>query len=91
LAVAQADVVLSFQLRELVMTGSVHLIYIGDRDERKRAIEAFLDVPETWTGFPGNVLGVTEKHLDALPRASPPSKFEPAKEAHLFASAPRMA
>jgi hypothetical protein len=62
---------------------SVHLIHIGDREERKRAIEAFLDVPETWTSFPGNVLGVTGKHIAALRKLNPPVKFEPAQKAHL--------
>ena len=65
------------------MTGSVHLIHIGDPEERKRAIELFLDVPETWTRFPGSVLGVTGKHLEALQDASPPVLYEPAKKAHL--------
>ena len=65
------------------MNSSVHLIHIGDGSERKRAIEAFLEVPETWTSFPGNVLGVTGKHLEALQRATPPIRYEPAKKAHL--------
>ncbi|MBI3823469.1 MAG: hypothetical protein HY289_12440 [Planctomycetes bacterium] len=65
------------------MTGSIHLIHIGDRAERQRAIQAFLDVPETWASFPGDVLGVTGKHLDALQRATPPITFEPAKKAHV--------
>ena len=58
------------------MNSSVHLIHIGDREDRKRAIEAFLDVPETWASFPGNVLGVTAKHIEALQRLNPPVKFE---------------
>ncbi len=65
------------------MNGSIHLIHIGDREERKRAIEVFLDVPETWTSFPGNVLGITGKHLDAMRKANPPIQFEIAKKAHL--------
>ena len=65
------------------MSNSVQLIHIGDRDDRKRAIEAFLDVPETWASFPGNVLGVTAKHIEALQRLNPPVKIEPAKKAHL--------
>jgi len=65
------------------MNGSIHLIHIGDREERKRAIQAFLDVPETWTSFPGNILGITGKHLDALQNATPPIIFESAKKAHL--------
>jgi hypothetical protein len=69
--------------KEELMGGTVHLIHIGDREERKRAIEAFLDVPETWASFPGNVLGVTGKHLEVLKNAVPPIKFEPAKKAHL--------
>lgn len=65
------------------MGGSVHLIHIGDRDERLRAIDLFLDVPETWMSFPGNVLGVTGKHIDALQKANPPVKYEAAKKEHL--------
>ena len=70
------------------MPASIQLIHIGDREERKRAIQAFLDVPETWTRFPGNVLGVTGKHLDALQQAAPPIKYEPAKKAHLNGQKP---
>jgi hypothetical protein len=65
------------------MNSSIHLIHIGDREDRKRAIEAFLDVPETWASFPGNVLGVTAKHIDALQRLNPPVKFAGAQKAHL--------
>ena len=65
------------------MGGTVHLIHIGDREDRKRAIELFLEVPETWASFPGNVWGITGKHLNALGQANPPIRFEPAKKAHL--------
>ena len=65
------------------MGGTVHLIHIGDTEERKRAIEVFLDVPETWARFPGNILGVTGKHLEALQKANPPVQYEPAKKEHL--------
>jgi hypothetical protein len=62
---------------------SVHLIHIGDRQDMERAIELFLDVPETWMSFPGDVLGVSGKHIEALRHAEPPVHFEPAKKAHL--------
>jgi hypothetical protein len=65
------------------MGGSVHLIHIGDVEDMKRAIEVFIGVPEAWTSFPGNVLGITGKHLDALRRVTPPIKFETAQKAHL--------
>ena len=65
------------------MNSSVHLIHIGDREDRKRALGAFLDVSETWASFPGNVLGVTAKHIEALQRLDPPVRFEPARKAHL--------
>ena len=65
------------------MGGSVHLIHIGDTQERLRALEVFLDVPETWARFPGNVLGVTGKHIEALRNANPPIQFETAKKEHL--------
>lgn len=63
--------------------GSVHLIHIGDRAERMRAIELFIEVPETWTRFPGNILGVTDKHIEALRHANPPIAYERANKAHL--------
>ena len=65
------------------MGGSVHIIHIGDRKEMERAIEAFLDVRESWLSFPGNVLGITGTHLDALRHANPPVQFETAQRAHL--------
>ncbi len=65
------------------MPASIQLIHIGDAEERKRAIQVFLDVPETWTSFPGNVLGVSGKHLEALQQAKPPIKYEPARKAHV--------
>ena len=70
------------------MNGSVHLIHIGDREDRKRAIAAFLDVPETWASFPGDVLGVTGKHIEAMQRLNPPVQFESAKKAHLNGQKP---
>ena len=66
-----------------MLGGSIHLIHIGDVEERKRAIELFLEVPESWMSFPGHVLGITGKHLDALQKANPPVKFETAKKEHL--------
>jgi hypothetical protein len=65
------------------MGGSVHLIYIGAKKDRLRAIELFVDVPETWVSFPGNILGVTGKHIEALRSAVPPVRYEPAKKAHI--------
>lgn len=70
------------------MSAIIQLIHIGDREERKRAIQVFLDVPKTWSSFPGNVLGVTGKHLEALQHAEPPIKYEPAKKALLNGEKP---
>src|SRR5688500_12633847 len=67
---------------------NVQLIHIDDREDRKRAIRAFLDVPESWASFPGNVLGVTSKHIEAMQRLVPPVKFESAKKAHLNGQKP---
>jgi hypothetical protein len=64
------------------MSVTVHLIHIGDREERKRAMRAFVDVPENWVSLPGNILGVTSKHLDALRGLNPPVQFETATKAH---------
>ncbi len=58
--------------------GSVHLIHIRDKDARKRAIEAFLNVRETWLSFPGNLLGVSSDHIEALKKAQIP--FEDASQ-----------
>lgn len=65
------------------MGGTVHLIHIGDTPERLRAIGLFMEVPENWVSFPGNVLGVTGKHIEALQKANPPVKYETAKKEHL--------
>ena len=70
------------------MNSSVHLIHIGDREDRKRAVEAFLDVPETWASFPGDVLGVTAKHIEALQRLNPPVNFEGAQKTHVNGQKP---
>jgi hypothetical protein len=56
--------------------GSIHLIRFKDRKARLRAIEAFLEVPETRVMFPESVLGVTDKHIQALQQAVPPINFE---------------
>jgi hypothetical protein len=65
------------------MRDSVHLIHIGDLEERKRAIIALIDVREAWLSFPGDVFGITGRHLEALRQANPPIQFETAKKAHL--------
>src|SRR5262245_7119995 len=77
------NVVESIFKQEFAMMSSVHLIHIGNREERKRAIELFVDVPETWTSFPGHILGVSGKHLEALRHATPPVQYEPAKKVHV--------
>lgn len=51
---------------------SIHLIRIPDREDRKRAIKAFMDVPFSWMSFPDNVLGITGEHLKALQSQSIP-------------------
>jgi len=58
------------------------------RPERWYSALGRVGVPETWTSFPGNVLGVTGKHLQALQHAEPPIKYEPAKKAHLNGQKP---
>jgi hypothetical protein len=63
---------------------NVHLIHIGDREERVRAMGAFLEVPESWVSLPGNVLGVTDKHIEALRQLNPPVPFETATKAHVL-------
>jgi hypothetical protein len=52
--------------------GSIHLIRIPDKDARKRAIKAFLDIRDTWVSFPGNLLGVSSDHLEALKKSQIP-------------------
>jgi len=52
--------------------GSIHLIRIPERDDRKRAMQAFLDVREAWMGFPDNVFGVCSDHVEALKKCHIP-------------------
>jgi hypothetical protein len=57
--------------------GSIHLIRIPDREARKRAIQAFLDVREAWMGFPDDLFGVCSEHVEALRRAQIPFEDVP--------------
>ena len=52
--------------------GSIHLIRIPDREARKRALKAFLDVRDAWMAFPDNLFGVCSEHVDALIKAQIP-------------------
>lgn len=51
---------------------SIHLIRIPDREARKRAINAFLDVRESWMSFPGDLFGLSSAHVEALKTAKVP-------------------
>jgi hypothetical protein len=53
-------------MKEREPMASIHLIHIGDRKARERALEEFLKVREPWVSFPKNVLGVTTEHIEAL-------------------------
>lgn len=52
------------------------MIRIPDKNQRKRALEAFLRVREMWVRMPGHVMGVTREHIQALEQAQPPIPFE---------------
>lgn len=55
--------------------GTIHIIHIPDREARKRAFKAFLDIRETWVRFPGNRLGVTNEHVRALEKENIPFDY----------------
>jgi hypothetical protein len=51
---------------------SIHLIRIADREARKRAIQAFLGVRESWMSFPDDLFGLSTTHVEALKNAHIP-------------------
>ena len=48
----------------------MHLIRFPDRQERLRALDAFLDVPASRLVLPGHRMVVTNEHIEALERAN---------------------
>ena len=46
--------------------GSIHVIRIPDREARKRAIKALMEVPFGYQCLPDNIFGIFTAHLDAL-------------------------
>jgi hypothetical protein len=53
-------------VRREVPMATIHLIHIPDRKAREQALREFLGVRETWVSFAGNILGVTNEHIQAL-------------------------
>ena len=49
--------------------GRIHLITFPDQENRIKAVELFLDVPETRYVLAGGDMAVTNAHLEALDRA----------------------
>ena len=64
------------------MSVSIDLIHIGNRDDRKRAITAWLDVRGNYIRLPGDLFGVTGEHIRALEVADPPVTFTRATKEH---------
>ncbi len=52
-----------------------HLIRLRDRDDRKRAIKAFLNVRDERVVLPGHQMIVTEEHIRALQREQIPFEY----------------
>ncbi len=52
------------------------MIRFPRKEDRLRALEAFLEVREAYVVFADRVLGVTEEHVKALKQAVPPIDFE---------------
>jgi hypothetical protein len=55
--------------------GSIHLIKFADKETRIRAIGVFRHVDVTRVRFPGDVMGVTDEHIEALRKANVPFQF----------------
>ncbi len=47
---------------------NMHLIHFPDREQRKRAVRVFLDVPATRLVLPDSKMVVTDAHIQALER-----------------------
>jgi hypothetical protein len=52
-----------------------HLIRIREEKDRARAIAALLPVREARVTFPGNIMGVTGEHIEALKREKIPFEY----------------
>lgn len=52
-----------------------HLIRLRARDNRKRAIKAFLNVRDERVVLPGHQMVVTDEHIRALEREQIPFEF----------------
>ena len=65
------------------MAGSIDMIYIGEREDRKRAIAKWLDVRGNYVRLPNNIFGVTNLHIDALENADPPIAYTKATQEHV--------
>jgi len=55
--------------------GSIHLIRIADKEARKRAIAVFHGVQVTRVRLPGDIMGVTDEHIQALKKTNIPFQY----------------
>ncbi len=55
--------------------GSIHLIRIPDKEARKQAIAVFREVSVTRVRLPGDIMGVTDEHIQALKKANIPFQY----------------
>lgn len=53
----------------------LHLIRIREQKNRERAIMVFLRVPEARVTLPGNIMGVSADHIEALEREGIPFSY----------------
>jgi hypothetical protein len=61
-------------IKEVIM-GSIHLIRIPDKEVQKRAITVLSEVQITRVRFPGDIMGVTDEHIQALKKANIPFQY----------------
>jgi hypothetical protein len=54
---------------------NIHLIRFPGREEHKRAIQVFLNVPATRLVLPGHRMAVTSEHIKALERENIPFEY----------------
>jgi hypothetical protein len=54
------------QLANGLAKPSIHLIRIAAREARERAFRTLLDTDEMWVRFPGDVMGVSSRQVEAL-------------------------
>lgn len=55
--------------------GSIHLIRFPDKETREHAIGVFHGVRVTRVRFPGDIMGVTDQHIQALKEARIPFQY----------------